>query len=368
MNLVETIIWNNDNLLRRYISSQMDWVEENKFRVRNFNTKTPPFASASEEEKEDILFCFSKFGINDVEYYKYDFPNKDMDERQNFVSMRAQEETFLDMTTEEQRDIINDKYRTFCRLSSFYGRDVVGQGNREGFIRFCETHDEFVMKPAVGACGKGIMFIDLKERGLTPERYYDRYLDGKDFIIEEVIRQDSRMAKFHPESVNTVRPVTYYDGKEVRLLFAIMRTGVGDNRVDNTSAGGLAIRVSEKDGSLMTGGVTYMNGRILKAHPDTGLVFREEAVPCWNELLEVSEKAAIHLGFKAIIGWDMALTDDGWVIVEANWMPGLSGVQGTMKKGIRPVLEKRTGKSFVYKPRILSLKKEAAVYSFHKRR
>ncbi|MBQ4196045.1 MAG: hypothetical protein II622_08030, partial [Thermoguttaceae bacterium] len=41
-------------------------------------------------------------------------------------------------------------------------------------------------------------------------------------------------------------------------------------------------------------------------------------VPRWNEALEFVRKAAQVVPTTRVIGWDVALSRDGWVLIEAN--------------------------------------------------
>jgi hypothetical protein len=58
--------------------------------------------------------------------------------------------------------------------------------------------------------------------------------------------------------------------------------------------------------------------RELSRHPDTGSAISGEELPHWREILRLAIRA--HNGFKefAFLGWDIALSADGPVIVECN--------------------------------------------------
>ena len=54
------------------------------------------------------------------------------------------------------------------------------------------------------------------------------------------------------------------------------------------------------------------------AHPDSGMPYRGTQIPRWQELRHLSEKMAKAMPDMVYIGWDMALTPNGWEPVEAN--------------------------------------------------
>ena len=58
-------------------------------------------------------------------------------------------------------------------------------------------------------------------------------------------------------------------------------------------------------------------------HPETGAAITDETVPGWPALKQIMIQVARRLPFPGIVGWDVALTPDGIVIVEGNGLPGL---------------------------------------------
>jgi hypothetical protein len=161
-------------------------------------------------------------------------------------------------------------------------------------------------------------------------------------IVEEIINQDAEMAAFHPSSVNTVRYAANYcsDGTTDHL-FAILRMGVGDNRIDNTHAGGVHAAIDLDTGIIVSSGVRQ-NGETCLKHPDTGKQILGTQIPRWNELRTLVEQLRPAAGTTGVhlVGWDMALTPDGWCIVEGNAGPSMMGIQGSMGIGCRSILKR----------------------------
>ena len=61
----------------------------------------------------------------------------------------------------------------------------------------------------------------------------------------------------------------------------------------------------------------------VEKHPDTGAQIEGTVVPNWKSVKETMLELATLLPFPGLVGWDVALTDSGLVIVEANTGPGL---------------------------------------------
>ena len=63
--------------------------------------------------------------------------------------------------------------------------------------------------------------------------------------------------------------------------------------------------------------------RPLKHHPETGAAITGETVPGWPAIKQLIIQVAGRLPFPGIVGWDVALSPDGIVIVEGNGIPGI---------------------------------------------
>jgi hypothetical protein len=56
----------------------------------------------------------------------------------------------------------------------------------------------------------------------------------------------------------------------------------------------------------------------LKYHPDTKAEFRSITVPFWKEILALVARGAKVFSELKTLGWDIAITDQGLYIIEAN--------------------------------------------------
>lgn len=68
-----------------------------------------------------------------------------------------------------------------------------------------------------------------------------------DTVVQEIVKQNASLSILNPNSLNTMRLVTFItqDG-EVRLLSAVLRMGVGENKLDNAHSGGIFVGIDEK--------------------------------------------------------------------------------------------------------------------------
>lgn len=70
-------------------------------------------------------------------------------------------------------------------------------------------------------------------------------------------------------------------------------------------------------------------------HPNTGVVFKDYQLPYWNEVIEVVKLMHSYLKDIKSIGWDVAITPNGPVLIEGNdnWeIGGPQDMEGGLKK------------------------------------
>lgn len=133
----------------------------------------------------------------------------------------------------------------------------------------------------------------------------------------------------------TLRIMTLNTKGEVSLTDAMIRFGLGDSPVDNNHAGGVPFIVDNISGKVGCG--TLKNGgRIteVSAHPKTGVEISDMIIPFWEEVRELAIESARKLPQIAYIGWDIVVTDNGPIILEANSSSRLVRLQTLTKKGL----------------------------------
>ena len=111
--------------------------------------------------------------------------------------------------------------------------------------------------------------------------------------------------------------MTFRTRDEAAILGAVFRIGRGDSVVDNAGSGGMIAEINPETGLVIGDAITEA-GEKFASHPDSGTRIEGAALPKWEELLELSKTLASMLPDQKYVGWDLALTDQGWVMVEAN--------------------------------------------------
>lgn len=169
-----------------------------------------------------------------------------------------------------------------------------------------------------------------------------------DFLVQEAIHQHAAMARFNPTSVNTVRIDTLIgDDGQVRFNAAAIRIGARGAITDNVSSGGVMAGIDLETGRISRrarrdakyGGDYYDLCELYSASPDM------LQIPFWDEVLNVVTKAAeAMLPFRSL-GWDVALSVDGPVVIETNYDYGLDILQ----EHVGGYLDRPLGRAYIEK-------------------
>lgn len=120
------------------------------------------------------------------------------------------------------------------------------------------------------------------------------------------------------------------DGR-VSILFYMIKILAGKTVSDNFSMGttGNLIAFGDRGTGVLRGAVNIHEcGSGMKAvatHPQTGMTFDGFQLPFWSDAVELVTKGQRCFTELATLGWDVAITDEGPVIIEANsrWDPPL---------------------------------------------
>jgi len=222
------------------------------------------------------------------------------------------------------------------------------QDFKQFFVSFLdeESCDYIFIKPIEGERGKDCFRLDKKNCSPNND-YVDlvfRRVKNGNFIFEKGIKQHKEIMAMHPKSVNPIRIETFFDKKTgPEIVSAAISIGKGGSFVGSRCQGGFGVKIRIDSGRINEYGLMmleYGNGRIYR-HPDTEYEFKGKVIPFFDEVKTVAKKATILLP-NTLIGWDIAISEEGPLIIEGN-APGhnISGQQ-TVCGGYRknPVFKK----------------------------
>ena len=128
------------------------------------------------------------------------------------------------------------------------------------------------------------------------------------------------MSALCPTSVNTIRLQTVMDKDGNVIPFGPgVRIGRVGNYVDNWAKGGVFVGIDAKTEKLKDMGILKPKyGTKVFEHPDTHIVFNGYHVPHYKEAEDLAVKLHKIMYRSHSIGWDIAITPQGPVIIEGN--------------------------------------------------
>lgn len=222
-----------------------------------------------------------------------------------------------------------------CSYSEYnlYGFSKLKHRDRREFIGDCCRKKYYMMFNSVmkvsAAEADSVQECFDQLRSLAPD---------EEIIIEEYVHQASELKALHPSSLNTARIITVVDRTGIpHIIGTLFRIGKDGNVVDNGASGGILCALSE-DGTIQKS-MDKKNNRFYIQHPNTGHPLVGFTIPRWSEAIALALELALKKPGIRYCGWDLALTDNGWVMIEGNEGAELAGIQ-IFGGGCKPSIER----------------------------
>ena len=300
-----------------YYLKQLNWKL-----LKKFIAHTKEKHGISKAKQWTLVFKNSlKYNISILEFYQFDFLNKDHKEKLKWAGTGTLYEYQLKSNPQSERQILDDK-RLFLKS---YAKYVVNQvhileeleDDAKLIDDLLSKHKKIVFKEASGKCGAGVAIKPTSE--LTPSTILD-FMKANNFdMVETYIQQHEAINQLSPSAVNTIRIFTKLDeDNNYTVLGCRMRISV-DCEVDNLAAGNLAAPIDETTGVINGLGV-YSD--ITKPpetyHPITQTKLPGFQIPYWNEIMAMVKEASLLHPQNKSIGWDVVLTPKGPGLIEGN--------------------------------------------------
>lgn len=214
------------------------------------------------------------------------------------------------------------------------GRVLALEGDRTGstpLLKLVREHGAIVLKPSSGGGGKGFALLKTGDRGEillngepTDTAALDRAVASRDgCMVTSHVRQHPEIAALYPRTTNTIRLITLQDDVcEPFVAAAVLRIGSARSApTDNWSQGGLSAPINLEDGTLGMGAIFPAHADRLAwhtRHPETGAAIAGARIPNWDRIVADILRIAGAFPFLRYVGWDMAVTDEGFCILEGN--------------------------------------------------
>lgn len=263
---------------------------------------------------------------------------------------------------------VDDTFKTklLCHEHNIAVPKLIGavkiQTHVNELISFLDGIDQFVIKPAKGSGGKGILVITgrkgdgyVKPSGsvldaATVKNHASNILSGlyslggkPDIaLIEALVEFTDDFEGFSYQGVPDIRVITY-KGYPV-MAMTRLSTQASDGKA-NLHQGAVGLGINIATGKALRG---VQNARPISHHPDTGKELKLLNIPHWQTLLTLAARSYDVTGL-GYIGADIVLDKSrGPLLLELNARPGLA-IQMANGLGLELHL-KQIDKQFASKP------------------
>lgn len=293
--------------------------------------------------RKDIFKCYRICKAKPIEYFLFGLRHYDNAKIKTFITDTEMLHMLSKTGTRKLHDLeLNHKGNFWKLCEPYFKRQVMIISNKDDYASFEKMALELgkvICKPISMGCGGGIFVAEINSAEDAKATFDKIIAFGGEWIIEEMIKQCAEIASWNPTSVNTIRFTTFKNKDGINFHSPFMRSGRKGSVVDNAGRGGIYAVINAETGKIVTNGMDEY-GNEYTYHPDSGIEYKEWQVPEWEQLKKLAKEMHLSIMPKhKYIGWDFALTDKGWVVIEGNWGQYVCQ-QSCTKEGYKPIFEK----------------------------
>jgi len=223
--------------------------------------------------------------------------------------------------------------------------------------------NKYVLKPLQGGNTTGILFLSLingtlilQGKPINHEILKSTINGLNEYGIFKFYEQHNLFAKIYPGSINTIRLITLYDFEQKKPFIhaGILRIGWSESApFHNFQKRGLVSLIDNETGVLSICKRKDVNGKVIHQsnHPDTNQLIEGMVIPYWEDIKRTILAYLEENPFLDYVGWDILVTNEGFLFIEANHNPGLCFMQA-----FKPLLADPRGVNYFKKKNIYELK------------
>lgn len=268
----------------------------------------------------DMIWCNFRYGAMDSrDYCLFDFYSKSGIERNKYFTKRR----YFRLIKSFDFNLFSElmvKSNAYKKYSDFIKRDwiVVDKNTpRKTIESFINQHGEVLVKPNTGEQGGGIFKARIGDIDLL----LSKINVGDIFLLEELVVNTDLIKQINSSSLNTLRIYTLSGDKGVVILAIMLRVGSPGKSVDNWGSGGIGYSFDVDTGICMQEGIDKVYKKYTY-HPGSNIKMVGFRLPNFQELKDYVRRLA-NLDRRAkYVGWDIAMTNTGFELIEVNFPGG----------------------------------------------
>ncbi|GHF20318.1 hypothetical protein GCM10017044_13950 [Kordiimonas sediminis] len=307
----------------------------------------------------DVIRCFKGaiwYGALPADYYNYALHSSP--HPHGLYSRRIETKGMFDLLNSAARDERNtladkEQFSIVCQKYQIPTARILAVAGPDRHVKDLPKRDIFI-KPAEGSKGEDTISLQYNEENNS---YFDNRFkvplstqaaiqqtndiaQRKKILIQTLVSNSSEIAPISPGGLATARIYTVKTVEgDYRLTNALLRlSGASTNITDNfnnqlaSNDGNMASCIDIETGKLSAAIVNNCHNisknKYRPHHPETGAQIEGITLPWWTDIKRLCLRAHEQAFKKFVfIGWDVALTDKGPVLIEGNWNPGITFIQ-----------------------------------------
>lgn len=285
--------------------------------------------------KLDMLWNFLTRGTGYTDYFRCNFIELSNKEKDTFATAKRFYKLLAYLNSEEYIVVLSDKLIFNELFRNYLKRDFINLrvSSAEDLKAFLKGKTTVFAKETHGEGGHGITkykVADIKD----VDALYKELKEKDQLLVEDAIIQHEDLNQINPYVVNSFRVITLYKDGQAHMIANALRINQDDAEVIGCT-NDLYFSIGA-DGRIDSN-VVDDYGNVYDTHPMTGKRFSDVYIHGVSDAFEMCRQAHQRIPQVRYIGWDVAFSVNGPVLVEGNEYPGYGLVQHFKLK------DKRTG-------------------------
>lgn len=212
------------------------------------------------------------------------------------------------------------------------GKDIFQLDDLLDYIR---REKQVALKLTSGSAGIGFYKLayqehfEIDDKVVTDNQLIEFLYSLDDYLVTEYVIAHEAIRNISSGALNTVRiMVINEDGKHPVIANSIVKFSTKTSgQVDNISAGSVYANIDSVTGAF-SNGKKFLNSFCMDCnhHPDTNLEIKGQ-LPNWEMMTEKITQISQYLSPLSYLGYDIALTEAGFKIIEINSHQGIRMLQ-----------------------------------------
>lgn len=264
-----------------------------------------------------MLWCLIRYGARPLDYTRFEFHKKSTRERNRYLTLYRYKGLLKQFGWHSAP--VNGKIAEYKTFADYIHRLwMVAAPDTDAHIikAFIAKQGVVFAKPDHGDQGKGVMKIKADDNSAIEALINDCKKDA--FVVEGVIEQIPEIAAINPSSINTVRAYTLLKKNgESEILGIMLRVGRKGSHVDNWGSGGVGYDFDIETGVCVGYGRDKKNNPYI-FHPDSNVQMVGFRLPDFENLKKIIIELTHKVPEARFVGWDIAITPNGYELVEMN--------------------------------------------------